>query len=200
LEVLDPEQNNSFVDHYLNTPFDLSQVLFIATANTMQTIPSPLLDRMEIIHVPGYTQEERVNIGVRHLIPKQLKEHGLTIEHVQIPQDTVKLIVSKYTREAGVRTLERRIAAICRAVAVKVAENSPGRKAKDQALDSIKVQEAINKQTMQAKSRKRPLEAESPSADDKDRQFHMDTSLAQPPDMPIVIDERALEDILGVSE
>uniref|UniRef100_A0AAY5ERM9 Lon N-terminal domain-containing protein n=1 Tax=Electrophorus electricus TaxID=8005 RepID=A0AAY5ERM9_ELEEL len=122
LEVLDPEQNHSFTDHYLNVPFDLSQVLFIATANTTSTIPPALLDRMEVIQVPGYTQEEKVEIAHRHLIPHQLEQHGLTPQQLQIPQDTTHEIISKYTREAGVRSLERKIGAICRAVAVKVAE------------------------------------------------------------------------------
>ncbi|XP_070829176.1 lon protease homolog 2, peroxisomal [Chaetodon trifascialis] len=122
LEVLDPEQNHSFTDHYLNVAFDLSQVLFIATANTTATIPPALLDRMEVLQVPGYTQEERVEIAHRHLIPKQLEQHGLTPQQLHIPHDTTVDIISRYTREAGVRTLERKIGAICRAVAVKVAE------------------------------------------------------------------------------
>ncbi|AWP08886.1 Lon protease -like 2 peroxisomal [Scophthalmus maximus] len=122
LEVLDPEQNHSFTDHYLNVAFDLSQVLFIATANTTATIPPALLDRMELLQVPGYTQEEKVEIAQRHLIPNQLEQHGLTPQQLHIPQDTTQGIISRYTREAGVRSLERKIGAICRAVAVKVAE------------------------------------------------------------------------------
>ncbi|XP_044047921.1 lon protease homolog 2, peroxisomal isoform X2 [Siniperca chuatsi] len=122
LEVLDPEQNHSYTDHYLNVAFDLSQVLFIATANTTATIPPALLDRMEVLQVPGYTQEERVEIAHRHLIPNQLEQHGLTPQQLHIPQDTTQDIISRYTREAGVRSLERKIGAICRAVAVKVAE------------------------------------------------------------------------------
>ncbi|XP_071313578.1 lon protease homolog 2, peroxisomal [Trachinotus anak] len=122
LEVLDPEQNHSFTDHYLNVAFDLSQVLFIATANTTTTIPPALLDRMEVLQVPGYTQEEKVEIAHRHLIPNQLEQHGLTPQQLHIPQDTTQDIISRYTREAGVRSLERKIGAICRAVAVKVAE------------------------------------------------------------------------------
>ncbi|XP_023257342.1 lon protease homolog 2, peroxisomal [Seriola lalandi dorsalis] len=123
LEVLDPEQNHSFTDHYLNVAFDLSQVLFIATANTTATIPPALLDRMEVLQVPGYTQEEKVEIAHRHLIPNQLEQHGLTPQQLHIPQDTTQDIISRYTREAGVRSLERKIGAICRAVAVKVAES-----------------------------------------------------------------------------
>ncbi|KAM8891682.1 lon protease homolog 2, peroxisomal [Spinachia spinachia] len=122
LEVLDPEQNHSFTDHYLNVAFDLSQVLFIATANTTATIPPALLDRMEVLQVPGYTQEEKVEIAHRHLIPNQLEQHGLTPQQLHIPQDTTQDIISSYTREAGVRSLERKFGAICRAVAVKVAE------------------------------------------------------------------------------
>ncbi|KAM9376846.1 lon protease homolog 2, peroxisomal [Pholidichthys leucotaenia] len=125
LEVLDPEQNHSFTDHYLNVAFDLSQVLFIATANTMATIPPALLDRMEVLQVPGYTQEEKVEIAHRHLIPNQLEQHGLTPQQLHIPQKTTQNIISRYTREAGVRSLERKIGAICRAVAVKVAEGHP---------------------------------------------------------------------------
>lgn len=122
LEVLDPEQNWTFVDHYLNIPFDLSQVLFIATANTVSTIPPALLDRMELIMVPGYTQEEKIAITKRHLLPKQLKEHGLNEKDMDFPEDSMKAIISNYTREAGVRSLERKIGGVCRAVAVQVAE------------------------------------------------------------------------------
>ncbi|KAM7413893.1 hypothetical protein PAMA_018950 [Pampus argenteus] len=122
LEVLDPEQNHNFTDHYLNVAFDLSQVLFIATANSTATIPPALLDRMEVLQVPGYTQEEKVEIAHRHLIPNQLEQHGLTPQQLHIPQDTTQDIITRYTREAGVRSLERKIGAICRAVAVKVAE------------------------------------------------------------------------------
>ncbi|XP_044212555.1 lon protease homolog 2, peroxisomal isoform X1 [Thunnus albacares] len=134
LEVLDPEQNHSFTDHYLNVAFDLSQVLFIATANTTATIPPALLDRMEVLQVPGYTQEEKVEIAHRHLIPNQLEQHGLTPQQLHIPQDTTQDIITRYTREAGVRSLERKIGAICRAVAVKVAEGH--RVTKTEALTS----------------------------------------------------------------
>ncbi|XP_054631275.1 lon protease homolog 2, peroxisomal [Dunckerocampus dactyliophorus] len=131
LEVLDPEQNHSFTDHYLNVAFDLSQVLFIATANTTATIPPALLDRMEVLQVPGYTQEEKVEITHRHLIPNQLEQHGLTAQQLHIPPDTTKEIINRYTREAGVRSLERKMGAICRAVAVKIAENQRDSKSED---------------------------------------------------------------------
>jgi ATP-dependent Lon protease len=121
LEVLDPEQNNTFSDHYLDTPFDLSKVLFIATANQLDTIPAPLRDRMEVIEVPGYTFDEKSAIATQHLIPKQIKEHGITDEHIEITPEAVLKIAIAYTREAGVRNLEREIAATCRDVAVKVA-------------------------------------------------------------------------------
>jgi ATP-dependent Lon protease len=121
LEVLDPEQNNSFADHYLDVPFDLSKVLFIATANQLDPIPGPLRDRMEIIELSGYTFDEKEMIARIHLIPKQLKEHGLGADHLTIEDKALQYIITSYTREAGVRSLERRIADVCRAVAVEVA-------------------------------------------------------------------------------
>ncbi|XP_059275801.1 lon protease homolog 2, peroxisomal isoform X1 [Lycium ferocissimum] len=122
LEVLDPEQNKTFNDHYLNVPFDLSKVVFVATANRMQPIPPALLDRMEVIELPGYTPEEKLKIAIRHLIPRVLDQHGLSSDFLQIPEDMVKLVIQRYTREAGVRNLERNLAALARAAAVKVAE------------------------------------------------------------------------------
>jgi len=119
--VLDPEQNDTFMDHYLDVPFDLSKTLFIATANVMDTIPGPLRDRMEVIEIPGYTFEEKREIARRHLVPKQLKEHGLEGDHTRLADDTLGKIIGSYTREAGVRNLERRLADVCRAVAVDVA-------------------------------------------------------------------------------
>jgi ATP-dependent Lon protease len=122
LEVLDPEQNNSFDDHYLEIPYDLSNVMFVATANVADPIPPPLRDRMEILEIPGYTRREKLAIARQHLIPKQLDEHGLTSEMVQITDEAVEEIIEHYTREAGVRSLERQIASVIRGVAVKVAE------------------------------------------------------------------------------
>ncbi|KAL1354453.1 lon protease homolog 2, peroxisomal-like [Arachis hypogaea] len=122
LEVLDPEQNKTFNDHYLNVPFDLSKVIFVATANRAQPIPPPLLDRMEVIELPGYTAEEKLSIAMRHLIPRVLEQHGLSSEFLQIPEGMVKLVIHRYTREAGVRNLERNLASLARAAAVRVAE------------------------------------------------------------------------------
>ncbi len=122
LEVLDPEQNKTFRDHYLDLPYDLSKVLFICTANQLETIPSPLLDRMDVIHLSGYTDEEKFGIARKYLVPKQLEAHGLDPEQISIGDKALKLIAREYTREAGVRNLERRIADVCRKAAREVAE------------------------------------------------------------------------------
>src|SRR6202046_2129920 len=122
LETLDPEQNNTFRDNNLDQPFDLSKVLFICTANQLDTIPGPLLDRMEIIELTGYTGEEKVNIAIKYLIPRQIKENGITEENIEFPKDSVHLIARHYTREAGVRKLEQQIGTVCRKVARKIAE------------------------------------------------------------------------------
>jgi ATP-dependent Lon protease len=127
LEVLDPEQNNSFQDNYLEVPFDLSKVLFIATGNLLDPIPPPLRDRMEVIALPGYTQQEKIEIGRRFLIPKQMENHGLKDKHIQITDEAMTELVQAYTHEAGVRNLERELANIMRKVARQVAE---GRKRK----------------------------------------------------------------------
>ena len=114
LEVLDSEQNDKFRDHYLEVPLDLSEVLFIATANSLQTIPRPLLDRMEVIEVTSYTENEKLHIATEHLIPKQLEKNGLKKEQLKISKNAVWKIASNYTKEAGVRQLEREIGNICR--------------------------------------------------------------------------------------
>lgn len=124
LEVLDPQQNNTFSDHYLDVPFDLSNVMFIATANIMDPIPPALLDRLEVIELTGYTQEEKVKIAERYLIPRQLTENGLTDEQFKLTAKALNTIITGYTREAGVRNLEREIANACRGVAAQIAEGS----------------------------------------------------------------------------
>jgi len=122
LEVLDPEQNNTFADHYLEIPYDLSNVMFIATANQIDPIPAPLRDRMEVLEIPGYTRREKLAIARQHLIPKQIEEHGITKEQLEVTDAACEIIIDGYTREAGVRTLERTVASVVRGVAVKIAE------------------------------------------------------------------------------
>jgi ATP-dependent Lon protease len=122
LETLDPEQNNTFRDNYLDVPFDLSKVLFICTANMLDTVPPPLLDRMELISLQGYSEEEKVHIAFRYLIPRQIKENGITPEQIEFPEDAVRYVVRHYTREAGVRKLEQTLGTICRKQARRVVE------------------------------------------------------------------------------
>lgn len=128
LEVLDPAQNNTFRDRYLEVPYDLSKVLFITTANSVDTIPGPLLDRMELIEISGYTEEEKLQIAIRYLIPKRLKANGLGEGDVTFTEGAIRAIIEGYTREAGVRSLERNIDAVCRKIAVKVAEGASAKK------------------------------------------------------------------------
>lgn len=122
LEVLDPEQNHTFADHYIDVPFDLSKCFFIATANMLDPIPPALKDRLEVLELPGYTQEEKSEIARRHLVPRALEEHGLDTKRCEIPPETTRAVISSYTREAGVRSLKREIASICRSVAVGFAD------------------------------------------------------------------------------
>ena len=139
LEVLDPEQNDSFSDHYLEVAFDLSKVLFLCTANVLDTIPPALRDRMEILRIPGYTEEEKVEIAKAHLVLRQLEEHGLTAEKVEFTDDAIRSIINDYTREAGVRNLDREIANLCRKVARSIVEGHEG----GTVIDPAKVEELL---------------------------------------------------------
>ncbi|MFC4808980.1 endopeptidase La [Paenibacillus sp. GCM10023250] len=126
LEVLDPEQNNTFSDHFIEVPFDLSKVMFVTTANAIHNIPRPLLDRMEVLYIPGYTELEKLQIASRYLLPKQKKEHGLEEEQMRMGDDSLLQVIREYTREAGVRNLEQQIAAICRKAARAIVSESGG--------------------------------------------------------------------------
>jgi ATP-dependent Lon protease len=126
LEILDPEQNKTFRDNYLDLPFDISKVFFVMTANTLDTVPQPLLDRMEVVRLAGYSEEEKLEIARRYQVPKQLKEAGISIDLCVLSDEALRLIISRYTREAGVRQLERAIGRVMRKVALKVAEGTPG--------------------------------------------------------------------------
>ncbi|MFH0902587.1 MAG: endopeptidase La, partial [Pseudomonadota bacterium] len=155
LEVLDPEQNNSFSDHYLEVAFDLSKVMFIATANLLDPIPPALRDRLEIIELPGYTREEKRSIARQFLIPKQLSEHGINTEQLELCDEAVDEIIDSYTREAGVRNMEREIANICRGVAVKVAE---GKQEGKESVDRVKVGEYLGPEKFQPEVAERTSE------------------------------------------
>jgi ATP-dependent Lon protease len=141
LEELDPEQNKDFRDHYLDLPFDLSKVMFITTANTLDTIPAPLRDRMEILQLPGYTELEKVQIATKYLVSKQLKSHGLSESEITIDESALLAIIRDYTREAGVRNLEREVASVCRKVATQIAEGT----AQTVSVDAGKVRDLLGK-------------------------------------------------------
>jgi ATP-dependent Lon protease len=153
LEVLDPEQNRSFRDHYLDLPFDLSKVLFICTANTLDTVPGPLLDRMDVIQLSGYTEDEKLGIAKRYLVPKQLAAHGLADANVAFSDNALRLIIREYTREAGARSLERQIAAVLRKVARRVAEGST--RTKTLRIDERRVRSALGPRRFTGEVRKR---------------------------------------------
>jgi ATP-dependent Lon protease len=152
LEVLDPAQNDSFRDHYLDLPFDLSEVLFIATANTLDTIPTALLDRMEVIQLAGYTTDEKLHIAKRYLVPRQLAENGLKRSQVSITDAALRAIIDEYTREAGVRNLEREIGSVCRKIAREVAE---GKATGKQSVSAKRVRELLGRRRVFSETRRR---------------------------------------------
>jgi ATP-dependent Lon protease len=151
LEVLDPEQNRTFRDHYLDLPFDLSKVLFICTANTLDTIPGALLDRMDVISLSGYTEDEKLGIAKKYLLPKQLRLHGLTRSQLTLSDKVLRTIIREYTREAGVRNLERRIADVCRKAATQIAKG----KAQKPRVDEVRLREWLGPRRFSGEVRKR---------------------------------------------
>jgi ATP-dependent Lon protease len=155
LEVLDPEQNKSFRDHYLDLPFDLSKVLFICTANQVETIPGPLLDRMDVIFLSGYTEDEKFGIARKYLVPKQLEAHGLDPAQVTLQDKALRLVIREYTREAGVRNLERQIAALCRKAALDVAKG----KTTKIRIDEAKTRKWLGPRRFAGEVRKRTSDA-----------------------------------------
>jgi ATP-dependent Lon protease len=156
LEVLDPEQNRNFRDHYLDLPFDLSKVLFICTANTLDTIPAPLLDRMDVIQLSGYTEDEKFSIAKRYLLPKQLEAHGLGAGRVKVTDNALRLIIREYTREAGVRSLERRLADVLRKAAREIAEGKT--RAQTLRIDDRRVRSWLGPRRFEGEVRKRTAE------------------------------------------
>jgi ATP-dependent Lon protease len=151
LEVLDPEQNSTFRDHYLDLPFDLSKVLFICTANQLETIPPPLLDRMDVIQISGYTEDEKVEIAKRYLVPKQLEAHGLSPAKAEFTEEGIRLVIREYTREAGLRNLERRLADLCRKAARRIAEG----KSRKIRIEGKRVREWLGARRFAGELRKR---------------------------------------------
>jgi len=155
LEVLDPEQNATFRDHYLDLPFDLSEVMFVTTANTLETIPGPLRDRMETIQLAGYTEEEKLEIARRYLVPRQIARNGLTPRQIAFADAALKAVISEYTREAGVRSLERELGSICRKVARQVAE---GRARRKLTISAARARELLGKRRVFSETRRRTSE------------------------------------------
>ncbi len=155
LEVLDPEQNRTFRDHYLDLPFDLSKVLFICTANTLDTIPGPLLDRMDVIELSGYTEQEKLGIAKRYLLPKQLELHGLQRSQLTLSDKVLRSVIREYTREAGVRNLERRLADVCRKAATQVAKG----RAQKIRVDDVRLREWLGARRFSGDVRKRTSDA-----------------------------------------
>jgi ATP-dependent Lon protease len=151
LEVLDPEQNRTFRDHYLDLPFDLSKVLFICTANTLDTIPGALLDRMDVISLSGYTEDEKLGIAKRYLLPKQLRQHGLQRAQLTLSDKMLRTVIREYTREAGVRNLERRLADVCRKAATLVAKG----RAQKIRVDDTRLREWLGPRRFSGDVRKR---------------------------------------------
>jgi ATP-dependent Lon protease len=154
LEVLDPAQNGTFRDHYLDLPFDLSKVLFICTANQLDTIPGPLLDRMDIIELSGYTEEEKLHIARRYLVPRQVEAHGIEANQAVFTEKALRLVITGYTREAGVRSLDRRLADLCRKAARQIAEG----KAQRVRIDEKKVRGWLGASRMGLEPRRRTSE------------------------------------------
>ena len=155
LEVLDPEQNSSFRDHYLDVPFDLSNVMFITTANALELVPGPLRDRMEVIQLAGYTEDEKLEIAKRYLVPRQIERHGLKKSWISLSDAALRAVISDYTREAGVRNLEREIGAICRKVARTIAEAPEGTKVKKTSVGEAKARELLGRQRYHRESQRR---------------------------------------------
>jgi ATP-dependent Lon protease len=154
LEVLDPEQNSSFRDHYLDVPFDLSNVMFITTANALDTVPGPLRDRMEVIQLAGYTEEEKLEIAKRYLVPRQIERNGLRKSWISFSDRALRTIIADYTREAGVRSLEREIGTVCRKVAREVAEGNGARPAR-RSISEPRVRELLGRQRFFSEARRR---------------------------------------------
>jgi ATP-dependent Lon protease len=164
LEVLDPEQNNTFSDHYIEVPFDLSNVMFVTTANALHNIPRPLLDRMEVLYIPGYTELEKEQIAVRYLLPKQKREHGLEEDALIVEDDALLLLIREYTRESGVRNLEQQIAAICRKAAKQLVSMQGGRAKSPDAAELPQAGESASSVGVDSNANAEKAEAVTPGA------------------------------------